>query len=114
MKHSHFSERRLADPRLEAAAGRALEQRRGRAAIAAAPRAGGFASAVLAPLLKESAASLGDLKRHWPEIVGDRLAGLTSPEKLAAGALVVRAHASAAPFVQHQAALIIERANLAG
>jgi hypothetical protein len=109
---------RALDPRLEAAATRLLEQRRGRAAIAAPPRAGGLATSLLAPLLKDRGVGLGDLRRRWPEIVGERLAGLTQPEKLQAGAegsvLTVRAHASAAPFVQHQAKLIIERANLAG
>jgi hypothetical protein len=78
--------------RLEAAAARALDSRRGRAQIAAAPRAGRF--------------------------VGERLAGLTFPEKLqrsdSGAALTIVAHASAAPFVQHQQSLIIERANLAG
>jgi hypothetical protein len=104
--------------RLEAAAARALDARRGRSAIAPAPHAGRFAAAIVSPLLKGAGASLADLQRAWPEIVGERLAGLTQPDKLqrseGGATLVVVAHASAAPFVQHQQGLIIERANLAG
>jgi hypothetical protein len=112
--------RRLSAPdeRLEAAATRCLEAQRGRKAIAPPPRAAGLAVALLRPLLKDAGASLSDLQRSWPEIVGERLSGLTYPEKLQRGdagaTLTVRAHASAAPFVQHQQTLIIERANLAG
>lgn len=111
---SNARSRAGADPRLEALALEALERHRGRAAIQPAPRAGGFASKVLAPLLRDTGASIYELQRHWADIVGERLAGLTGPEKLAGGILTVRAHSSAAPFVQHQAKLIIERANLAG
>ena len=106
------------DPRREAAAAQALESRRGRAAIKGAPPAGRYVAAIVTPLLKQSGAGLADLQRAWGEIVGERLAGLTYPEKLQRGdggaTLVVIAHASAAPFVQHQQGLIIERANLAG
>jgi len=106
------------DARLEAAAARALDARRGRSQIAPPPSAGRYTAAILTPLLKGAGASLSDLQRAWAEIVGDRLAGLTHPEKLTRGdngaTLVVVVHASAAPFVQHQQGLIIERANLAG
>lgn len=99
-------------------AAQALENTRGRAAIAGQPNAGRAVTAVLGDLLKDQGVGIGDLQRHWAEIVGDRLSGLTAPEKLTWGAdgyvLTVKAHASAAPFVQHQAKLIIERANLAG
>ena len=111
---AHSRSRAGADPRLEALAAAALENQRGRAAIQPAPRAGGFAAKVLASLLRDSGATIHELQRHWADIVGERLAGLTGPEKLAGGVLTVRAHASAAPFVQHQAKLIVDRANLAG
>ena len=91
-----------------------LEQQRGRAAISSAPRAGKLVDNVLAPILKDAGAGLGHLQRHWADIVGERLAGLTAPEKLTGGTLTVKAHSSAAPFVQHQSKLIVERANLAG
>jgi hypothetical protein len=102
------------DARLEAAALRALEAQRGRCAIAPAPRAASVTAAIVRPLLKDAGIGLSDLQRGWTAIVGERLAGLTHPEKLSAGTLTVRAHASAAPFVQHQQGLIIERTNLAG
>jgi len=109
---------RLSAPsaRLEAAAAHALESRRGRAQIAAAPAASRFTAALIRTMIKDGAATLADLQRAWPEIVGARLAALTAPEKLqrAEGVLTVVAHASAAPFVQHQQSLIVERANLAG
>jgi hypothetical protein len=91
-----------------------LENTRGRGAIPAPPLASALANSVLAPLLKDAGASLGHLQRHWADIVGERLAGLTAPEKLSGPTLTVRAHSSAAPFVQHQSKLILERANLAG
>ena len=83
-------------------------------ALGAGLRAAGVTASIVRPLLKETGASLGDLQRNWPDIVGERLAGLTYPEKLSGGQLTIKAHASAAPFVQHQQGLIIERANLAG
>ncbi len=109
--------RRLSAPdeRLEAAAARYLEAQRGRKAYAPEPNASRYTSAITRPLLKEQrGASLTDLQRNWRDIVGERLATLTWPEKLSGAILTVKAHASAAPFVQHQQALIIERANLAG
>ncbi len=105
---------RAPEPFREAVAARVLERRRGRAPVAGPPQAGAVAAGVLSPLLRDAGIGLTDLKRHWAEIVGERLAGLTLPEKLAAGVLTVRAHASAAPFVQHQSALILERARLSG
>jgi hypothetical protein len=102
------------DPRLEARASEALEYVRGRAPIQPAPSAGRVTARILAPILKDTGASLADLQRHWPDIVGERLASLTVPDKLAGGVLTVKAHGSAAPFVQHQSKLIMERANLAG
>jgi hypothetical protein len=118
MTQSQSRARRAVDPRLEALAAQALEHTRGRAVIQPPGNAGKTAAAILAPLLKEQGVGIGDLQRHWTDIVGERLASLTAPEKMQWGAdgyvLTVRAHASAAPFVQHQAKLIIERANLAG
>jgi hypothetical protein len=103
------------DERLEAAAARYLEAQRGRKAYAPEPNAARHAAAITRPILKEQrGASLTDLQRNWRDIVGERLATLTWPEKLNGAILTVKAHASAAPFVQHQQALIIERANLAG
>jgi hypothetical protein len=102
------------DPRLEALASAALEHVRGRAPIAPAPRAGGVAARVVAPLLRDRGASLSDLQRNWAEIVGERLGKVTTPEKLAAGVLTLKVPGAAAPYVQQQLPLILDRANLAG
>jgi hypothetical protein len=118
MTQSNSRTRRAVDPRLEAMAAQALENTRGRAAFQPQANAGKLARSVLGDLLKDQGVGIGDLQRHWQDIVGDRLSGLTAPEKLTWSAdgyvLTVKAHASAAPFVQHQSKLIIERANLAG
>jgi hypothetical protein len=105
-------------PELEEMALRLLEARRGRAHRLAPPRAGALAASLLRPLLPKDGATLAELQRRWTDIVGEKLATMTEPEKLsrtAQGAvLTIRVHAAAAPFVQHQAPLIVERCNLAG
>jgi hypothetical protein len=101
------------DPSAETRAAQALVRQRGRASYAGAPRAGKAAAAVLKPLLPQSGMGLGELKRRWSEIVGDSLARAT-PEKLAAGVLVLRAPGALAPFLQQQTPLLIERLRLAG
>jgi hypothetical protein len=107
------------DPALEEAAARALEQVRGKEQYRPAPRAGNVAAALLRPILREGGAkSLPELKRQWKEIVGDKLAQMTEPEKLSAGSsgrvLTIKVAGPAAPFVQHQVPLILDRCNLAG
>lgn len=102
------------DPALEAVAARLLEQRRGRPAIRPAPAASSAVSQVLAPLLKDQGVGLADLKRRWPEIVGEKLAQATSPDKIVGDVLIVVAAGAIAPFVQHQAPLILDRCKLAG
>jgi hypothetical protein len=60
-------------------------------------------------------AGVKELKRRWAEIVGERLANGTEPEKIGTGGvLTVRVSGALAPFVQHQATLIVERCRLAG
>jgi hypothetical protein len=108
------------DDALEAAAARALEFSRGKAAYRGAPpQAGAIANRVLKPILPARLSlSLHELRLRWREIVGEKLAPMTEPEKIAGGAagraLTVVASGPAAPFVQHQIPLILERCNLAG
>lgn len=108
------------DPRLEAAAFAALSQKRGKAVWKGGPpQAGAIAAAILrAKIPPKSGKSVLELKRQWRDIVGDKLAGMTEPEKISRGpagkTLTVKVAGPAAPFVQHQAALIMERCNLAG
>lgn len=107
------------DPALEEAAARALEHVRGKEQYRPAPRAGSVATALLRPILREGGAkSLPELKRQWKEIVGESVAKMTAPEKLTGSAagrvLTIKVPGPAAPFVQHQIPLILDRCNLAG
>lgn len=107
-------------PALEEAAARALDFQRGKSARRfAPPSAGSIAARIVRPLLPaRMAASLEDLRARWPEIVGEKLASLTFAEKISGGkngrVLVIKAAGPAAPFVQHQIPLLLERCNLAG
>lgn len=101
------------DPQAEARAALALNAKRGRPSIAAAPRAGKAVTAVLKPLLKESGMGLSELKRRWGDIVGESFSRAT-PEKLSAGVLTLRVPSALAPFLQTQTPLLIERLRVAG
>lgn len=101
------------DPTAEARAAKALGGKRGRGAIAPPPRAGKSVSALLKPLLKETGMGLNELKRRWAEVAGDSFARST-PEKLAAGILTLKAPGALAPFLQQQTPLLIERLRVAG
>ncbi len=101
------------DPRAEARAAQALSAQRGRGPIAAAPAANKAVTAVLRPLLKDAGLGLSELKRRWPELVGDSFAR-TCPEKLAGGVLTLTVPGALAPFMQQQIPLLIERLRLAG
>jgi len=104
--------------RLEDAALRVLEAKRGREAYRAPPPAAVATAKVLRPLTRDIGLTVAELQRRWVEIVGEKLAELTQPEKLSgAGAqktLTLRAHPAAAPLVQHQTPLILDRLRLAG
>ncbi|MBB36123.1 MAG: hypothetical protein CME88_15700 [Hirschia sp.] len=70
------------------------------------------------PQLKDTGVSVGVLATNWAEIVGPRLAGLTRPVKITRGktgrVLVIEAPSAAAPMIQHQSGIIIQRAKLGG
>ena len=71
----------------------------------------------LTPILKESAPASSSLASRWPEIVGERLAKLTTLIRIsrgkAGGVLHLRAQSAAAPVIQHAREHILERVNLA-
>jgi hypothetical protein len=102
----------------ESEARQILAQRRTRPAPRPAPPAGRS----LAPLIKKLDAQFGRgasaLEPRWVEIVGERLARVTRPQKLtkgrgnAGGTLELRVAGPAALLVQHQSADIIQRVNL--
>lgn len=95
-----------------------LSRRRTRPAPRPAPKAG----RALQGLIKELDAKFGRgasaLEPRWREIVGDRLARVTRPQKLtkgrggAGGTLELRVAGPAALLVQHQSEDIIARVNL--
>lgn len=102
-----------ADANAELRAAQSLNRQRGRSSWSAAPKAGKAAAAVVKPLLPQSGMGLNELKRRWADIVGDSFARAT-PEKLAAGVLVLHAPSALAPFLQQQAPLLMERLRVAG
>jgi hypothetical protein len=71
----------------------------------------------LAPLLKEAGPSPSTLGSRWAEIVGQKLADVTSPIRVArakaGNVLHLRVTSAAAPMIQHAAEHIMERVNLA-
>jgi hypothetical protein len=95
-----------------------LSRRRTRPAPRPAPKAG----RALQGLIKELDAKFGRgasaLEPRWREIVGERLARVTRPQKLtkgrggAGGVLELRVAGPAALLVQHQSEDILQRVNL--
>jgi hypothetical protein len=71
----------------------------------------------LKPILKETAPASTSLASRWPEIVGERLARLTTLIRISrgktGGVLHLRAASAAAPVIQHAREHILERVNLA-
>jgi hypothetical protein len=102
----------------EAEAREILSRRRTRPALRPAPKAG----RALQGLIKELDAKFGRgasaLEPRWTEIVGERLARVTRPQKLtkgragAGGTLELRVAGPAALLVQHQSEDILQRVNL--
>lgn len=104
---------RAPDPRAELRAAAALQAKRGRGVIAAAPPAAKSITALIRPFAKNAGLSLREMQRRWAEIAGESFAR-TTPEKLAAGVLTLRAPSALAPFLQQQAPLLVERLKTAG
>ncbi|MGP1275412.1 MAG: DciA family protein [Caulobacterales bacterium] len=82
---------------------------RGKPAIKPPPQAGLAMARVLRPLARAFGPGVSELEEHWSAIVGEALARWSSPEKLQAGALVVRARGPAAALIEAQSAVILER-----
>jgi len=74
-------------------------------------------SRALAPILKQAGPASETLASRWADIVGARLAAVSSPLRVskgkAGGVLHLRAPSAAAPMIQHAAEHILERVNLA-
>lgn len=102
-----------ADPKAETRAAQALAGQRGRSTIAPAPGAGKAVAALIKPLMKDGSMGLTELKRRWVEIAGESFSR-TTPERLVAGVLTLRAPSALAPFLQSQTPLLIDRLKTAG
>lgn len=95
-----------------------LARRRTRPAPRPAPKAGRALQGLVKDLDARFGRGAGALEPRWREIVGDRLARVTRPQKLtkgrggAGGVLELRVAGPAALLVQHQSAEILQRVNL--
>ncbi|MFJ6024804.1 DUF721 domain-containing protein [Brevundimonas sp. NPDC092305] len=95
-----------------------LSRRRTRPAPRPAPRAGRALQGLIKELDGKFGRGSGALEARWREIVGDRLARVTRPQKLtkgrgnAGGVLELRVAGPAALLVQHQSEDILQRVNL--
>ncbi|MGF1463887.1 MAG: DciA family protein, partial [Maricaulaceae bacterium] len=93
----------------------ALAAAKPRRAVPPPPRAAGAALKVLAPLEKRFGPGLGDLAKHWPSIVGEKLARLSKPVKLSrgpgGGTLTLAAPSAATAVLKAQADMLIQSVN---
>lgn len=95
-----------------------LSRRRTRPAPRPAPKAGRALQGLIKELDQKFGRGAGALEPRWREIVGDRLARVTRPQKLtrgrngAGGTLELRVAGPAALLVQHQSEDILQRVNL--
>ncbi len=82
------------------------------------PSVGRTISAKLLPKMDSPGANVGALAERWTEIVGPRLGALSRPVRIVKGrsgrVLVIEAPSAAAPMIQHQSGIIIQRAQLGG
>jgi hypothetical protein len=95
-----------------------LSRRRTRPAPRPAPKAGRALQGLIKELDGKFGRGASALEPRWREIVGDRLARVTRPQKLskgrngAGGVLELRVAGPAALLVQHQSEEILQRVNL--
>ncbi|MFN4040734.1 MAG: DUF721 domain-containing protein [Brevundimonas sp.] len=102
----------------EAEAREILARRRTRPPMRPVPRAGKALTGLIRELDEKFGRGAEALEPRWREIVGDRLARVTRPQKLtrgrggAGGTLELRVAGAAALLVQHQSEEILSRVNL--
>lgn len=95
-----------------------LSRRRTRPAPRPAPKAGRALQGLIRELDAKLGRGAGALEPRWREIVGERLARVTRPQKLSkgrdgkGGTLELRVAGPAALLVQHQSEEILQRVNL--
>ena len=90
-----------------------LETQRGRPQYRPAPSAGRAVNKILRPLAKKAGGSTANLRPHWPQIVGDKLARVSKPARYASGArgrtLVIEAPSAAATLLTSNMSRILQR-----
>jgi hypothetical protein len=102
-------------PTLETLAARYLNDRRGKAAWRGAPPAGRAAAKILKPLAVKFGPGTDRIAEHWSDIVGERLAGWSSPDAIRSGTLYIIAKGPAGALIEADAPRILERlATFAG
>lgn len=90
-----------------------LETQRGRPQYRPAPHAGRAVNKILKPLAKKAGGSTANLRPHWPQIVGDKLARVSKPARYASGAkgrtLVIEAPSAASTLITSNISRILAR-----
>ncbi len=66
---------------------------------------------VAGPVLRRHGTAAFRLRAEWPRVVGDRLAAVSAPERLAGTVLHLRVESAAALMLQHQERQLVERIN---
>lgn len=94
-----------------------LETQRGRPQYRPAPHASRSVNKILKPLAKKSGGSTANLRPHWPQLVGDKLARVSKPARFAPGmhgrTLVIEAPNAAATLLISNANRIFARIETA-
>lgn len=66
---------------------------------------------IAGPVLRKHGTAAFRLRAEWPRVVGEQLAAVSAPEKLAGTVLHLRVESAAALMLQHQERQLIERIN---
>jgi len=92
-----------------------LESQRGRPQAKPVRSAGVAASKVMRPLSKKFGSGASALNEHWSQIVGQRWAKISKPERFTGGrdgrTLIIRAPGAAASLIMASSGPIIDRLN---
>lgn len=98
---------------LEQAASDFISSHRGRPAAKPPPSAARAVERVLRPLARRFGVGVEQLREHWAEIVGDRLAKWSEPETIqragGVNTLVIRARGAAGAILQAESRRILDR-----
>lgn len=94
-----------------------LETQRGRAQYRPPPLAGRSVNKIIKPLAKKAGGSTANLRPHWPQIVGQKLARVSKPARYSSGArgrtLIIEAPSAASTLLSSNKRRILERIEAA-